>query len=43
MDDVAYVLNTQTGHWENVTPRITSSGTSNRMELQFQRFGHSSK
>lgn len=43
MDDVAYVLNTQNGQWENITPRITTSGAKSRDDLQFQRFGHSSK
>lgn len=43
VDDVAYVLNTQNGQWENITPRITTRGAKSRDDLQFQRFGHSSK
>ncbi|CDS11144.1 hypothetical protein LRAMOSA03407 [Lichtheimia ramosa] len=41
VDDVAYVLNTQNGQWENITPRITTRGAKSRDDLQFQRFGHS--
>lgn len=43
VDDVAYVLDTQNGQWENITPRITTRGAKSRDDLQFQRFGHSSK